>query len=122
MRITERKEVVRTEVKEVTIGRKCNICGGPIKEVRNGDYNYFIITTHHYDWGNDSIESYQQYDACSTECALKFAKHYLDNAFKHHINTRTIEISHARSLDSRFSDDNNIWGRVLTDSELLNID
>lgn len=103
MRITERKEVVRTEVKKVTIGRVCDCCGQKLKPVydyRPDDFNYFYICTHHYDWGNDSVESYESFDACSPECALKLVEAYLREAYKTHINTKEIEIKHVRDLDN----------------------
>ena len=113
MRITERKEVVHTKVEEVTIGRICDYCGKEIKPIdtyrpNSDEYNYFYICTHHHDWGNDSIESYESFDACSPECALKLAEAYLKEAHKNYCNTKEIEISHVRSLSSGTDRDYNL--------------
>lgn len=105
MKITERKEVTVTQIENVLIGRKCDFCGKDILvDPRIQCHNYFRITTHHSDWGNDSIESYQDYDACSADCAIQCAERYLKAAEQSGINTKTIEIVHVRNLDDGASD------------------
>ena len=102
MRITETKEVIHKQIEDVTVGRICDCCGKRIEVVRKlpfGDeYNFFHISTHHSDWGNDSIDSWESYDACSPECAVKMAEAYLSKSFRG-INTHEIQIEHARSLN-----------------------
>lgn len=118
MRVTERKEVVKTTYEDVIVCRKCDVCSKPIEPIdANENYHYFVVTTHHHDWGNDSIESYEHYDACCPECALKIAENYLHNAYKTPYNSRTIEIEHCRSLH-----DGSDRGRPLTALELTKLD
>lgn len=104
MRVTETKEITKVIKEEVTVKRICDNCEKEIVMsyiTGLGDkyYNYFHITTHHHDWGNDSIDSYESYDACCPACALEMAKKYLINAYSGH-NTKEIEIEHVRSLES----------------------
>lgn len=94
MIITERKEITTTRLEEVPIAGKCDICGNDLLPVdkdklpshfRDRDrsiYDYYRITTHHHDWGNDSIESYKYTDCCCIECALKFIKLYWNGCTK----------------------------------------
>ena len=109
MRIIERKEQTIKQVNDVLIARKCDICGKMIEKVEDrccggtGDlYNYFLITTHHNDWGNDSIESYEHYDACCSDCVIKFTEKYVREAQARPgiINSKEIEIKHVNSLSA----------------------
>jgi hypothetical protein len=65
MRKTEKKEV--TSKQEVTIGYKCDCCGKEINatQLPNEWHNF---NSHHDEWGNDSIDSYEYYDVCSPKC------------------------------------------------------
>ena len=69
-------------------------------------YHYLRITTHHIDWRNGSVDSYERFDACCPECAMKFAKEYVENAYesgeKRH-NSRVIEIEN--QYKNIFTDD-----------------
>lgn len=98
MRITEEKEVVKKSLEKVTTGRRCDFCNKEILPVDGKKYNYFYITTSHSDWGNDSIDSIEYFDACSVECALGLAEKYLKstNGFR---NTGEIDIKHANWLE-----------------------
>ena len=40
---------------------------------------WFIVTTHHSDWGNDSVDSFESKHVCSTECLRKAFEDYLAN-------------------------------------------
>lgn len=50
---------------------KCDVCHKEISE------KYWQLTTHHHDWGNDSIESYKYFDLCSRECINKKLDKYI---------------------------------------------
>lgn len=50
---------------------KCDVCR---KEISG---KYWKLTTHHHDWGNDSIESYKYFDLCSKECINKKLDKYI---------------------------------------------
>lgn len=98
MNIIKLKETIYTMRANVVIAKKCDVCGKEIpksESVCGREYPFFSITTHHNDWGNDSIDSYEYFHACSSECATKFAQEYLGKCFNG-INTCTIEIKHKR--------------------------
>lgn len=101
MRVVETKEITKVVKEAVTVKRICDNCGKEITVIRSigtsDEYNYFCVTTHHHDWGNDSIDTYESYDACCPACALEMAEKYLINAYSGH-NTKEIEIEHVRSL------------------------
>lgn len=103
MRVVETKEITKVVKEEVTVERICDNCGKKIAISHitglDNQYNYFRITTHHHDWGNDSIDSYESYDACCPTCALEMTEKYLSNAYKG-CNTKEIEIEHVRGLES----------------------
>ena len=65
-------ETVTREVNKVT-HLKCDICG----KIFTGPY--LIANIHHNDWGNDSIDSYEDYDLCSETCvSVMFQKYMVD--------------------------------------------
>lgn len=99
MKITENKEVVRKQLEQVIVGRKCDICGKHIEKMPMYGYNYFLIHTWHMDWGNDSIDSHEYIDACSPKCALEYAENYISDAYSRPCNTHSIEINHVRTLE-----------------------
>lgn len=59
-------------VKEI---RYCDVCK---KEITVN--SYWELTTHHNDWGNDSIESYEYFDVCSKDCMRKKFEEYLKDS------------------------------------------
>ena len=84
--------------KEVVIQKDyiCDICKKPflswgysdagIIETLNGtpysrrrDIKWFIVTTHHSDWGNDSVDSFEDKHICSAECLRKAFEDYIAN-------------------------------------------
>ena len=42
----------------------CDCCGKEIDDMSH----YWHVCTGHHDWGNDSVDSIEQYDLCSDEC------------------------------------------------------
>lgn len=107
MGIVETKEVTQVKLEKVLVGRKCDICGRNIDVSRsdNTSYNYFVIHTWHYDWGNDSIDSHEYLDACCPECVMKFTKDYIERSYERIYNTKRIEITHVRSLEAGAHDE-----------------
>lgn len=102
MKIETKQETTKVVVESVITGRKCDICGKdilPIKIDAFYQYNYFLITTHHHDWGRDSIDSYKYYDACSPECVMAFTNKYIQNSYDEIINSKEIEVKHVRTLE-----------------------
>ncbi len=91
------REMRQVVVKDLVVGKKCDICGKDIpptsRTFPRTTVPYFDITTHHNDWGNDSVDSYERFHACSPACALKLASEYLNEDFEGH-HSRTIEIEH----------------------------
>ena len=82
MRKHETKEIKKVE--EVENGIICDICKKEIKGEKDYKRRYlkmehfYEVTTHHHDWGNDSIDSYENRDICGEECLFKFLKEYFD--------------------------------------------
>lgn len=68
----EHKTIEKTIRTEKLVAIKCDICGKEITE------NFWQLTTHHYDWGNDSVESYERFDLCSRECINRALDDYMD--------------------------------------------
>lgn len=77
------KEIIRSKSYELD-GIRCDICGKIIPapksyiEQLDDKYKYYIITTGHHDWGNDSHESIKCRDVCP-DCVMKFVQEYLQN-------------------------------------------
>lgn len=67
------KKVERVINDEVLESVTCDICNARIGK---GVF-YFDITTGHYEWGNDSCESIESFQACCPECLKRF----IDNDF-----------------------------------------
>ena len=68
MEIRKQKKV--TEKKYVTVGYKCDNCGKEIKGSRRPkEWHHF--SSHHNEWGNDSIDSYEHYTVCSPKCYVE---------------------------------------------------
>ena len=83
MREYKRKEIKK--IQETEVGIACDICKRKIKEEKDYESVYrtkmshfYEVTTHHNDWGNDSIDSYEYRDICGEECLFKFLKEYFD--------------------------------------------
>lgn len=60
--------------KDVIVEKLCDICGATIPDRST----YFMVTTGHHDWGNDSHESIEQFDCCSTDCLNRKFLEYVD--------------------------------------------
>lgn len=76
------KEIKNKFTKVFETGCTCDICKKEIKE----NSVYIRVNTGHREWGNDSIDSIQWYDICSTECLDKLyqqfkEKHYNTSYF-----------------------------------------
>ena len=91
------QEKRQTVIREVVVGKKCDVCFKDIpptsRKFPRVSHPYFGITTHHSDWGNDSVDSFEYFHACSPACALKLATEYLNEDFDGH-HSREIEIKH----------------------------
>ena len=85
--------------RDCVVGKKCDVCGKEIPPTRiphkYGEpvYDYYKVTRHHNDWGNDSVDSYEHYDACSPECASAYMREYLEDSAGGR-NSMIIEIEH----------------------------
>lgn len=55
---------------------RCDGCG---KVVRDEQDDWVDFSSYHSDWGNDSIDSHDQWDACSAACYLKIVRKVLDD-------------------------------------------
>lgn len=80
--ITEKVPVVQDK----TTGIQCDACGKAYPA--NADLFYF--NSHHQDWGNDSIDSYEYHHACSVDCYTMLLGKCIDALSD---NQRTAEIA-----------------------------
>lgn len=95
------KEVIYKKVKR-RLGVKCDICKRElmISDPDRGRYaggvypEYFIVTTGHNDWGNDSWESRKEQDICP-DCIDKFVSDYLSDKKGYKSRYIEIEMYHA---------------------------
>ena len=78
-------------VDKVLVEKKliCDICG---KEITNGS-GYWDVTTHHHDWGNDSVESFECFDVCSIDCLKNKFDEYC-KCSNNEYNTMEFEVEH----------------------------
>jgi hypothetical protein len=76
MREYEQKEVVKMEKVLKTI--KCDTCKKDINETDH-DFYYEVFTSHSL-WGNDSIDSLDEFDFCSWECLTVHQGRYFAHA------------------------------------------
>jgi len=71
----------RKIVKSTPIKYKCDYCG---KEVVydydvTGSHTWHHFTTGHNEWSNDSVDSIESFDVCSSECYWSVIKDQLNN-------------------------------------------
>ena len=71
----ETKTHTVTEKVLVKETRYCDVCK---KEIESN--SFWQLTTHHHDWGNDSIDSYEDFDVCSEECLRKKFDEYVKDS------------------------------------------
>ena len=60
----ETKTHIVTEQVLIKSTRYCDVCGNKIDD----DMNYWDLQTGHNDWGNDSVDSIENFDICSERC------------------------------------------------------
>ena len=96
-------KVIKT--KTITVERTvpdkiiCDMCGRVIQktDVKTYDFgsigDHYKVTCGHCDWGNDSVDSVQNYDICSKKCMTNLFLKYLGVADGSK-NTAYIEINH----------------------------
>lgn len=63
---------------------KCDVCG---KEIVG---KFWVLTTSHGDWGNDSVESIEHFDVCSPECLGNALNDYIERC--EHSRTQCFEL------------------------------
>jgi len=61
---------VRQITTETITGYKCDVCK-KIYEGASFPDDWHSFSSHHEEWGNDSIDSYENYHVCSVECYIK---------------------------------------------------
>lgn len=77
--------------KSITEKVTCDVCGKTIADEKHRYAEYWTLTTGHNDWGNDSCESYEDFDLCSKGCVQKKLNEYFDNCKDS--NTQEFELS-----------------------------
>jgi hypothetical protein len=71
-----KQRATRMDPREVVVSTTCDGCGKRVNSDTPGDWLTF--SSSHNDWGNDSIESCEQHDACSAACFLRIARRIVD--------------------------------------------
>lgn len=71
-------------VKETTY---CDVCKREITA-----NSFWKLTTHHNDWGNDSIESYEYFDICSADCLREKFNEYVKDSDSKYPNTMCFDV------------------------------
>ena len=68
--------------KEVTVCEEgelvCDVCGKVIDIVKQNGI-YYHIHSGHFEWGNDSIDSFNDEDACCEDCMLSRLKERVED-------------------------------------------
>lgn len=72
MKYYGKSKIKKIEERQVEYLR-CDKCKSKIID------NYYDVTTGHYDWGNDSIDSIEHFEICE-KCIVEFTKKYLKDA------------------------------------------
>ena len=75
--------IVKT-TKPITEKVICDVCGKTIADRNNRDAEYWTLTTGHNDWGNDSCDSYEDFDLCSKDCVKEKLNKYFDDCERSH--------------------------------------
>jgi hypothetical protein len=99
----KRNLVEKTIKAEIVENIKCDICG---KEI---DGKFWILTTSHEDWGNDSVDSVEYFDICSTECINKALNDYIERC--EYSYTQRFELE--QDLFSAESGDKDVDGAII---------
>ena len=83
---------------------RCNICGRLIyrRSLQKSDelpknnelYSFWEVMTGHNDWGNDSGDSIEHYEVCSTTCLQRLFDIYKIESSEDQRNSQYIEIKH----------------------------
>ena len=84
------------EVKTHTVTEKvcvketmyCDVCNGVIYDKGS----YWELTTGHHDWGNDSIDSIEDFDVCSEVCLREKFDEYIRESTKNNWNTQYFKV------------------------------
>lgn len=99
------KRIVVT--RDCIVGKKCDVCKKEIPPLVYGEpvYDYYEVTTYHNDWGNDSMDSYEYFDACSPDCAYKLWEEYIHESAGIK-NTKCIEVKHINYWMPRYKEVN----------------
>ena len=76
-------KIVKT-TEQITEKVTCDVCGKTIADKNNRVAKYWRLTTGHDDWGNDSCDSYMDFDLCSKECIKEKLNKYFDDCVGSH--------------------------------------
>lgn len=55
----------------------CDACGKTVDGEPESGWHHF--GSYHSDWGNDSIESHEEWDVCSFECYLRIVRRCVED-------------------------------------------
>lgn len=76
-----KKEITKmiTKKEKITEQIICDVCGKVIADANKPKIRYWELTTHHTDWGEDSVFSYEYFDLCSQDCIKTKLEEYIEN-------------------------------------------
>ena len=63
----------KTLVTRVVSQKVCDGCQKGVSE-KEYDESWYSFSASHNEWGNDSVESFEYHDVCSSECYIKLVK------------------------------------------------
>ena len=66
----------------------CDVCNGIIDD-KGG---YWEVTTGHHDWGNDSMDSIENFDVCSEVCLREIFDKYIRDSAANNWNTKYFDV------------------------------
>lgn len=99
------KNYVKGEVKriqEVLVSVVCDECK-KVHECNEVPNDWIEFSSHHDEWGNDSVDSYKYYLACSPQCYKEqFKKAVKDLSSRKFAEVQDMDISFARKLAETF--------------------
>lgn len=66
----------------------CDVCS----EVINKQGQHWEVTTGHHDWGNDSVDSIENFDICSPSCLREKLNEYILRSGHNDYNSEYFEV------------------------------
>ena len=98
---TEDRKVTHISHEDVPVRGECDVCRKELLQRNDGLYDYYRIVTHHNNWGNDSIDSFETMDFCCMDCMMEYIRKYWNDKREGYIpgrDTYRMEVCHMYNL------------------------